>query len=79
MATTSWTAEDAARAKDEGWRMVDVVDNGSARPYVMIAGLGPLSDRTASTLVLDRAKQGSSFHVAALRFMLMSRLRPRKR
>jgi len=75
--TNDWSEAEVVRARSEGWRLATTVDNGSTRPYLMIAAAAGkiLNDRDAQRLVIEQAKAGSVFHQSALKIMALSRLK----
>jgi hypothetical protein len=60
------------QAKNEGWELAFVIDQGSAIPYLKIFGIG-ISNREASALVYNKAKARSPLHMLALQTVMQSR------
>lgn len=73
----TWGQSDAAQARDEGWRLAAVVDNGRAHPYLMVASLSSIDDRSMLAHVVNQAKAGSTLHRRALQELALSRLQPK--
>lgn len=70
------------RAADEGWRLADTIDNGTAHVYVVVARAARTqfkSDAAAAAFVIESAKQNSPLHKHALQLMAASRIRTKKK
>ncbi len=77
----TWTEQQAQQAKTEGWRLADTIDNGTSQVYLMFATTsGNFKDDIAAGLyVVRRARENSSFHQAALRAVMQSRMNTKGR
>lgn len=63
----NWTDAQAAAAHDEGWELINVIDNGTRHSYLRVWP----TERTE--YVITRAKQLSTLHIAALQAVMSSR------
>ena len=81
----TWTPQQAEQAQAEGWRLADTIDNGTSHVYLTFAraasGTGFKNDHAAGLYVVRRARENSSFHQAALRAVMQSRMniKPKRR
>lgn len=64
------------KAQADGWRLVTVIDNGSAHPYLMVADAGKFSsDQVAGLHVLRNAQVADGLHRHALQIVMASRIK----
>lgn len=66
------------KARDEGWKAVEVVDSGSKHAYMMVFGT-TMSDRAAREHLMERAKARSAFHLKVLQQLMASRVPAQKK
>lgn len=76
----TWSNEDRAAARSEGWRLAETIDMGSKRPYLMVATamttkvLGFGTDQLATKYVTQQAQLGGALHQRALAISIRSRM-----
>lgn len=76
----NWDKLMTERARAEGWRLVDTIDNGAAHAYVMVARTQTSAfktDQHAIRYVVEHASSGSPLHKHALQLVMASKIKPK--
>jgi hypothetical protein len=68
-----WSPSQQAEARQDGWELVDTIDNGNTKPRLrLFASVPNHTNQGALMHVLNQAKTGSALHIQALRAMAAS-------
>lgn len=76
----NWDKNMVERARTEGWRLVDTIDNGAAHVYALIARTQTSAfktDQHATRYVIEQASNDSPLHRHALQLVMASKIKPK--